>query len=84
MNIITCLPENQPYWFDIKGVVRDLWDEIIAVKNELVNTIRFLKESVSDPDAKRYTGVDLVMLVFLLEGLFLVLYYVLCFYNKFV
>ena len=57
-------PENQPYWFDIKGVVTDIWDDIISVKDELANTIKWLKESSSDLAAKRFTGVDLVLLFF--------------------
>ena len=57
-------PENQPYWFDIKGVVTNIWDDIIAVKDELANTIKWLKESSSDLAAKRFTGVDLVLLFF--------------------
>ena len=45
----------------------DLWDDIISVKDELVNTIKWLKESSADTAAKRFTGVDLVWLGFCSE-----------------
>ncbi|CAH1249045.1 SELE [Branchiostoma lanceolatum] len=53
---------QRPYWFDIKTVLTEIWDEILSAKDVLTNSIKNFKINLDTADAairfKKFTGVS--------------------------
>ena len=60
--------ENRPYWFDIKKELTGIWDRVKSVKQAITDTVAWLK-STGDDVAKRFTGIDLVSIHCVHEGI---------------
>ena len=58
--------ENRPYWFDFTTIVSDLWNDTLKIKDAIDESLDWLSAGPTEEEqeARRYTGVDLVSIVY--------------------
>ncbi|XP_066264364.1 uncharacterized protein [Branchiostoma lanceolatum] len=54
---------QRPYWFDIKGVITEIWEDILTAKDSVLDAFGWLNGQHSgDEMFKEFTGVDAIVI----------------------